>query len=42
MIGHIQDNSKGHYDFALSRYDNDGKPVGGEYKNKHRVKKKYL
>lgn len=39
---HIQDSSKSHHEFGIGRYDDNGKPVGGEYKNKYRSKKKYL
>lgn len=38
----IKFNKIGSEMFEMSRYDKDGKPIGGEYKKKHRVKKKYL
>lgn len=38
----IQENSKGLEEFETSRYDASGNPTGGEYKNKHRAKKRYL
>jgi hypothetical protein len=38
----IQESSLRHNEFGRGRYDMDGNPVGGEYKKKYRVKKKYL
>lgn len=39
---HVQENSRVHHEFGTSRYDRYGNPSGGEYKNKYRIKKKYL
>lgn len=38
----IQESSREHQKFQSGRYDRDGNPVGGEYKNKYRIKKKYF
>ena len=37
----VQFNRAGSEMFDRSRYDEQGNPIGGEYKKKHRVKKKY-
>ena len=38
----VQESSLRHSEFESGRYGQDGKPAGGEYKNKYRSKKKYL
>lgn len=38
----IQDSSLRHSEFEMGRYDNNGNPIGGEYKKKYRSKRKYL
>lgn len=38
----IQENSSKQYEFESTRYSTEGKLVGGQYKKKYRVKKKYI
>jgi hypothetical protein len=38
----VQESSLRHSQFESGRYNSDGDPTGGEYKNKYRIKKKYL
>lgn len=38
----IQEHSEGMENFDLSRYEQNGLPSGGEYKKKHRKKKKFI